>query len=405
MSGPRWHVGCDACDAGAWVGPGVAGWCEACQISAPAATGADAALVCPRCGRALSLDTFGFEELWGAIQQVAAVLAAWAGDAAPLGAILPDRPRFLSDRNPPDPAIAAPGPARAALEQLAAGHYAQSRLGLEDVLGSAAEDGAEGAPRSAALWRALGVARERLGAAALAEEAYDEALARGSRPELHLARGVLRAERADFAGAGEDLALAGDTHEARWDRAALILLEAIAAAPGMPAASVLARARAAAGPASDYWSEPTVGRLLWALLVERAVAKARGAAPSATELATLRAAEAEFEFDTYWDRALIVQGFATLGARDDAARVAGPLALAGLGALAGAACLANPAARPVAEALAAATARVQAGDPAAARTALDALLARDDLARYRVPCGGCGKGTIGVDATEDGAGG
>jgi len=36
------------------------------------------------------------------MQNLAAVLSAWSGDPAPLAALLPDRPRFLTDLDPPE---------------------------------------------------------------------------------------------------------------------------------------------------------------------------------------------------------------------------------------------------------------------------------------------------------------
>ena len=102
-----WRLSCDACgfEARAGTGPdGVSGWCEACQRSAPlgSATGAPRSPLCPTCGAALSIGSFRFEELYGELQNLAAVLSAWAGDPGPLAALLPDRPRFLTDLDPPE---------------------------------------------------------------------------------------------------------------------------------------------------------------------------------------------------------------------------------------------------------------------------------------------------------------
>jgi len=211
-----------------------------------------------------------------------------------------------------------------------------------------------------------------------------------------LARGALRARRGDYAGARSDLARAGGEFEARWNRAALAVVEAVAATGGVPAAETLARARAEAGEASPYWSSPTIGRLLWTLLVERAARE--GAAPDA---AALRAAERELEHDTFWDRALVVHGYAVAGLAAELARTVAALAGGGIERLLEEPCLRARAALPIAEAIRAARAAVAAGDAAAAHEALEPLLARPDLARYRVPCEHCGRGTVGIDQVEE----
>ena len=125
-------------------------------------------------------------------------------------------------------------------------------------------------PRSAAGGSRAG-ARGARGARALEAEPNDTA--------ARLNRGAIRARRGDYATARADFALAGDRHEARWNRAGLLVIEAVSASPGLPEAAILRRARAEAGEPSSYWSDHTVGRLLWTLLVERALAAGAWLAP------------------------------------------------------------------------------------------------------------------------------
>lgn len=391
---PRLHLGCDQCDAGGWIGTragGMDAWCEACQRPAWIPPDASAAALppCPSCGAPLSVGSLRSEELYGEIQHLAAVVEAWRGNPVPLGALLPDRPRFITDLTPPgaraddDPATAA------ALAALAAGAFADARARLEGVL-----RGARGAVRS---WRALAVAYERLGEPGFAEWAWTQVLEREEQPVARLARGVLRARRGEFMGARADLERAGTDFEARWNRAALTVFEAVAMTPGLPEAATLERARAEAGEIPPYWSNPSVGRLLWTLLIERSSARAGRGAPSCPDERVLRAAEHALEHDTFWDRALVAHGYAALGLAADAARTGAALALELARTLAGEPCLGGPAARPIAEAAGAALEAVRAGDPVKAVAALDPLMRREDLRRYRMPCGHCGRGTIGVD--------
>jgi hypothetical protein len=51
---------------------------------------------CPTCGAALVGGELPFEELYGEMQNLAAVLSAWSGDPAPLAALLPDLARASS---------------------------------------------------------------------------------------------------------------------------------------------------------------------------------------------------------------------------------------------------------------------------------------------------------------------
>ena len=235
----RWHVGCDHCGAGAWIGPGPedrGAWCEACQagvvLPRDAAPGRAR---CQRCGGPLATESLRSEELWGEIQHLAAVLDAWRGDPGPLASLLPVRPRFITDLTPPEPAEEDDHATRAALATLARGAFGDARARLEEAV----EDGRCGAR----LWQALAVAYERLAQPSLAEWAWSQVLERGESQTARLARGVLEARRGDFEGARDDLERAGDGFEARWDRAALMVLEAVAGTPGLPDPGVLARAR------------------------------------------------------------------------------------------------------------------------------------------------------------------
>jgi hypothetical protein len=393
---PRRHVACDHCDAGAWIGcedQRCDGWCEACQRPEPASADVPNP-TCTRCGGPLTLDAPRFEELYGALQDVVAVLEAWSGDPARLTPLVPERPRFLTDLSPPEPRP-DDGPAtRSVLEALRAGDFAVAKRELEPLVTAPAGPGPD-----SRIALALGIARQRMGDLAGAEAAFDRAV--GAEPDdrqSRLDRGALRARRGDFTGAQEDFARAGDGREACWNRAARIVLEAVATGLGLPDARRLDAARAEAGEPSSYWSDHTVGRLLFTALVERA--RARATDPCA-DARTLRAAERELEFDTFDDRALLLLGYGTLGLADEAARVAAPLAAASIARLAAEPYARGDAGRWLAAALALADSACRAGRPADALIALRPLLERDDLRRYRFPCARCGIGTIGVGRVED----
>ncbi|HKQ57544.1 MAG TPA: hypothetical protein VJY35_06725, partial [Candidatus Eisenbacteria bacterium] len=159
---PRRLLACDACGAGAWIGPRPPGagaawdaWCEGCQSRHPLAEIPGVSPACPRCGVTVTLGEPRFEELPGAAQQIVAVLAAWCGDPAPLAALLPDRPLLLTDHEPPAVAPDDPATVRAGLEALAAGQFARAK----DALADATRSGVA----AARVWRALGIAAEHLG--------------------------------------------------------------------------------------------------------------------------------------------------------------------------------------------------------------------------------------------------
>jgi len=392
-SATRWRLSCDACGAGAVVGPAPAGfgvWCERCQSAATLAGAPGPGARCPRCGAPLPAGP-RFVELWGMLQHLDAVLGAWAGEPAALAAILPERPKLVSDLSPPAAAPEDPPGRAAALAALARGEW-------RAVLAAPAD-------ADARAHAARAIAAERTGDTAAAIAGWGAVLGVGEDPRARLARGALLARAGRHDEALADLARAGDSREARWDRAAALVMRAVAGGPGLPAADVLARARAEAGKASAYWSDPTVGRLLWTLLVEHSLTPegARGGAGAATP-ETLRAAERELEHVTFWDRALVLLGWTRLGEPDEAARVAAPLARELAEAL-----LAEPAVTGaplavVAGALADARAATERGAPAEARKALTGALAREDLRRFRIPCAACGRGTVGVEAVEEPAG-
>jgi len=367
----------------AWIGPGehgFAAWCEACQESQHLAAPPGPGTRCRRCGAALPASP-RFIELWGELQNLSAVLAAWAGEPRELVAILPERPRFLTDLTPPE---VHPGDSQPLATLLAAVAHGEWRTALVMP--------ADPDPRALA---ARAIAHERVGDPPAAIAEWSRLLARGGDERARLARGSLWARAGELANAGRDLAFAGDSFAARWNRAALLVHEAAGGGDGIDRER-LARARAAAGPASAYWSDPTVGRLLWTLLVERAAAE-----PRENAVARLRAAEAEIEHDTFWDLALVLAGWARLGRPADAARIAQPLARQELTGLRQEPALQGLPLREVADATDAAKAAVERGEPQAARGAIAPALARGDLRRFRVPCAACGRGTVGVDETVE----
>jgi hypothetical protein len=393
-------VSCEACSAAAWIGlDGDAGaldaWCEGCQTAARLEL-ADAASVpaCPNCGTPLTTGEPRFEELLGSLQHLDAVLAAWAGDPAPLRTILPQRPRYLTDLTPPAVLAGDDAGTRRTLEALARGAFREAR--------NEAEARISAGPAPARVWQALAIAAERSREPALAETAWNRVIELEDAPAARLTRGVLRARRGDFDGAHEDLARAGDGYEARWNRAAVVIIAAVSRGPGVPDPALVARARAEAGPASSYWSDPTVGRLLWTTLLERERARAGDAAVASASASIMRAAEQEFEHGSFWDRAMIVHGHAALGHAAACAEAARPLALELVERLLAEPSLAGVPGAAIRAAVLGARDHLAAAAPAAARTALAPALGREDLRRYRVPCAHCGRGTVGVDEVVEG---
>jgi tetratricopeptide (TPR) repeat protein len=396
----RWRIACDTCDASAWIGPaddGLALWCEGCQQAVSLADESRPVTHCARCGQPLTTGAPRFEELYGRLQEIAAVVAAWDGDPEPLGRLLPERPRLITDRTPPEPSATDAAPVRDALAALIEGRWGLARERLEPLL-------APGEPtaRDSRLWRAVAIAAERLGDRATAEAAWNRVLETlAADAPARLGRGALRAARGDYAGARDDFAHAGEGYEACWDRAAVLVLEAIAREPGLPPPTTVAVARAEAPTPTGDWIEPSIGRLLFATLFERALARVAAGGSREAEGALLAAAERELEFDTYWDRALVVHAYARLGLAARAAGAAREPVARWLVALGAEPAIAGPAGATLAVPLATAIAAVEAGDAHAARVALDALCAREDLRRYRVPCARCGRGTIGVESFDE----
>jgi hypothetical protein len=348
---------------------------------------------CARCHARLAAEP-RFVELWGALQHLDAVLGAWAGEPSALAAILPERPRLLSDLTPPAPTPDDP-PARVSLLR------ALARGDWRAVLAAPADPD----PRALA---ARAIAHERAGESAAALERWSERLAAGEDARARLARGALLARAGRYDEASTDLARAGAGAAARWDRAAVTLMRALEAGDGVPAREAIARARTEAGEASAYWSDPTVGRLLWTSLVERALAR-RAAGEPATAAAgladadreALRAAEGELEHATFWDRALVLLGWARLGETAEAARVAAPLAREQAASLLGEPALAGAPLGDLARAVAAGRSAADLGDPVEARHALLGALAREDLRRFRIPCAACGRGSVGVEEAAE----
>ena len=382
-SSPRWRLACDTCETSAWVGASATrfdAWCEACQRAQSLAAAPDASARCNHCCARLFAAP-RFVELWGSFQQLDAVLAAWAGDPMRLAMLLPERPVFLTDLSPPAARPDDPPALRALLAAVARGDW---RATLAARAGGARADAARA------------IALERMSEPAAAIAAWDAVLAAGEDPRARLARGSLRARAGRWEEAEADLALAGDSFAARWSRAALIVTAAVHGRAGMPDAGALARARAEAGEPSAYWSDPTVGRLLWSRLVSRTLAAAPRRAGEAAR-ARLRRAEAELEHDTFWDRELVLVGWVRVGVSEEAVRVAQALARSEAHALAVEPALGGAPLGDVARALDVATRAIATGEPALARRALAAALGRDDLRRFRLPCTRCGRGSIGVE--------
>lgn len=203
------------------------------------------------------------------------------------------------------------------------------------------------------------------------------------------------------AAAHAELAPASDGREARWSRAALRVQRAVSSTPGMPDPREIALAREEAGPAPADESEPTVGRLAFSLLAERALARREAGEFGDLDVVALRKGEDLLEHQSFWDRALVLVAHARLDNEGDATRVARPLARELAAAL-----LAEPAMKGAALAGAnAAVSRawdeISAFKPREALAALQPLLDHDALKRYRLPCVACGRGTLGADAWDE----
>jgi hypothetical protein len=241
-----------------------------------------------------------------------------------------------------------------------------------------------------------------MGDLALAEGAFTRAIETDPHDSAaRLNRGALRARRGDFVAAREDFALAGDRREARWNRAALRVFESVATTAGLPDRETLRQAREEAGEPSSYWSDHTVGRLLWTLLMERTLARADRGGSACPDPRVMRAAEGEFEFDTFWDRALVVHGYARLGMKHEGGEAAAALADGLLARLVEEPFARGPAGGWLAAPLATGLAAVRERRPGDALAALKSVMGRHEVLNYRVPCVGCGRGSLGVESCED----
>ena len=388
---------------GAWPDGRYAIWCPVCQrLSIFPEMPGDEAVRCatpPREGagtreRAGSCDApLGLEphhvELWGELQHLDAVLAAWAGDPAPLYAILPERPRFLTDLDPPDAQGDDPPGHRAFLEAVASGEYGRAA--------ALADDAEQGWPQT---WIGRAIVHERRGEHDAALAAWEQAVRRTENAQSRLGRGALLAKMGRLEEAMPDLERAGEAFEARWNRGALLLHLYVQRAGGLPDEVSIQRAKHEAGFASPYWSDPTIGRLLWALLLERALADTD---PTRAEFhrQQLRAAEDVFEHRTFWDLATVAAGWAKLGQTDEVARVAAPLAVSLAHTLVRSWPFAAGRGAEIAHRLSRTEGAALAGDPVHAREWLQPLREREDLRRFRLPCLACESGTVGIESVEE----
>ena len=320
-----------------------------------------------------------------------AVARAWAGDPKPLGEILPERPRFLTDLTPPTAELGDPVLVRDAMSALARG-FVRARALLETAVTQQPDEGR--------FWHALAIAAERTAEPALAEIAYARDRARRRPDGSARPRGAARPPRRLRRGAR------GPCAGRRWARGELEPRRDHRARGGGDDAGAARRPRARAGArgggAGVVLLERSHGR---AVAVDAAGRARRGAGPQGAfpcpDARVLRAAESAFEFDTFWDRALVVHGYARLGLTADVARVAAPLARELVAALLAEPAMKGASAREIAEPLATAAAAIDFGRPDQVAELLEPVMARDDLRHYRVPCAHCGRGSVGVERIED----
>ena len=365
-------------------------WCEACQEPAVLAAPVGEGAACAHCGESLATSTPRFEELFGELQNLTAVLEAWLGGDERLQPLIPERPTFLTDLNPPPLLPWDTSELRVALEHLIAGEFHEARDAF------ARTEIPETAPAELKLRAAMGqgIVHYRLGDRVRALAAFDRAVAADAQHlPARLDRGALRAMLGDLHGAWEDFTAAGDSYEAGWNRAAWFVLEASSDAAPLPPPDRIRAARQQAGPPSEFWSDPTVGRLVFTTVAERLRAR-RGESGAA---ALLRTAESEVEFATFTDRAMVLRGWVFLGIESERARVAAPLALGVIDALRATPFVRGATGRELSDALTQAAAAVAGGDPQRALAWTKPFTERSDLKHYRIPCRRCGTGSIGVD--------
>ncbi|MEK7330490.1 MAG: hypothetical protein AAB113_06785, partial [Candidatus Eisenbacteria bacterium] len=105
--------------------------------------------------------------------------------------------------------------------------------------------------------------------------------------------------------------------------------------------------------------------------------------------------------DTFWDRALVVHGYARRGMKREAGEAAAALADGLLARLGEEPFARGPAGAWLASPLATAAAAVRERRPGDALAALKGVLERPEVMHYRVPCAACGKGSLGVESYED----
>ena len=94
----------------------------------------------------------------------------------------------------------------------------------------------------------------------------------------------------------------------------------------------------------------------------------------------------------------MIHGWALLGQRAQAIESGLPVVVDLLAKLAREPALRGAALRDVAAAV---TAPIDGEHVTEARARFDALLRRDDLRRYRIPCRRCGRGSLGVEGMDD----
>jgi len=94
-------------------------------------------------------------------------------------------------------------------------------------------------------------------------------------------------------------------------------------------------------------------------------------------------------------------GWVRLGANDEAARLAAPLASELAAAVLEEPALAGAPLRELADAVVAARANIEQRDAARARAALAPARGREDLKRFAIPCARCGHGAVAVVETAE----
>ena len=172
------------------------------------------------CGRPLTTGEPRFVEICRRAPEPGGGAGGLAGRFRAAAHAAAGAPAVPSDRTPPASERGDPEALREGLEALAHGDFAAAAARLEP--------GSDGVSEPRRL-RGLAIALERRGDAAGAERALERVRGAGESTALRLERGALRARRGDLARAREDFARAGDGCEARWNRAALEVHQAVPA--------------------------------------------------------------------------------------------------------------------------------------------------------------------------------